>query len=56
MNLIDLPVEVIQEVFKHLPNKDVYFNVRKVCRALQDIVDGYIELGMYFQKEQIPTD
>ena len=43
--LLDLPPEVMEEVFTYLSVQEVYHNVRNVCRRLCDIGDGYVQTG-----------
>ena len=52
--LVDLPPEILEKVFAYLPVGEVYYNVRVVCRRLQDVVDGYIQTGKH-AKQNIPS-
>ena len=42
---LDLPEEIIWYILSHLEDAELYFNVRCICRMLQDTVEGYIEIG-----------
>lgn len=42
---LDLPEEIIRCILSHLEDAELFFNVRCICRLLQDIVEGYIEIG-----------
>ena len=45
MHLLDLPEDIIIEIFRNLTEVEIYFTVRNVCELLRNYADGYIQLG-----------
>ena len=45
IQLLDLPEEVMRHIFAFLPDNELHFNVRSVCRQLQNHVRNYVQLG-----------
>ena len=52
-NVLDLPYVVLRHIFSYLSDRDIYFNVRGVCRQLRGYVEDYIQIGnIIFMLEQ----
>ena len=47
LNLQDLPEEILRHVFSFLPDDEVHYNIRRVCRQLLRYVEAYVEIGNY---------
>ena len=45
LRLVDLPEEILRNVFGYLTDADIYFNVRRACKELENYVDDYVQLG-----------
>ena len=50
INLVDLPEEVLRQIFHYISDDDVFANVRMVNRRLKDIIDDYLTGKIIFWK------
>lgn len=46
LHILHLPEEIVRHIFVFLEHKDLYFNVRRVCRQLRRNVEDYIQVGL----------
>ena len=43
--LLKVPAEIIEMIFRYLSDEDLYFNVRIVCQSLKDLAEKFVRLG-----------
>ena len=53
--LLNLPEEIIRIIFRYLPQSNVHFNVRAVCRQLREFVDNYIKIDSFFEENALSS-
>ena len=51
--IFDLPVELLQRIFRFLTDAEVYMNLRCVCWRFRACIEDYIQIG---KGKNIPND
>ena len=51
--IFDLPVELLQRIFRFLPDAEGYMNLRCVCWRFRACIEDYIQIG---KGKNIPND
>ena len=48
IELLDLPENVIRQIFGYLSYEEIYLTLRKTCKLFSKYVDNYIQVGGVF--------
>ena len=46
--IVDLPEQILREIFHHVDTVTLFVTLKKVCQKMKSHVDGYIETGRIF--------